>query len=72
MNIPVAILCGGKGTRLREETEFRPKPMIMVGDRPMIWHIMKIYSYYGFSNFMLSNRLIPRFLSDYGALRSGI
>jgi glucose-1-phosphate cytidylyltransferase len=36
MTIPVAILCGGKGTRLREETEFRPKPMITVGDRPMI------------------------------------
>ena len=35
-NIPVAILCGGKGTRLKEETEFRPKPMVMVGDRPMV------------------------------------
>lgn len=52
-NIPVAILCGGKGTRLKEETEFRPKPMVMVGDRPMIWHIMKTYSSHGFSNFML-------------------
>jgi glucose-1-phosphate cytidylyltransferase len=52
-NIPVAILCGGKGTRLREETEFRPKPMIMVGDRPMIWHIMKTYAHYGFKDFML-------------------
>lgn len=52
-SIPVAILCGGKGTRLREETEFRPKPMIMVGDRPMIWHIMKLYAHYGFADFML-------------------
>lgn len=52
-NIPVAILCGGKGTRLKEETEFRPKPMVMVGDRPMIWHIMKTYAHYGFTNFML-------------------
>lgn len=51
--IPVAILCGGKGTRLKEETEFRPKPMVMVGDRPMIWHIMKIYAHYGFNQFML-------------------
>ncbi|PHV63369.1 glucose-1-phosphate cytidylyltransferase [Cyanobacterium aponinum] len=51
--IPVAILCGGKGTRLKEETEFRPKPMVMVGDRPMIWHIMKTYSSYGFTDFML-------------------
>jgi glucose-1-phosphate cytidylyltransferase len=53
MTIPVAILCGGKGTRLREETEFRPKPMITVGDRPMIWHIMKTYAHYGFNDFML-------------------
>lgn len=51
--IPVAILCGGKGTRLKEETEFRPKPMVMVGDRPMIWHIMKTYSHYGFTDFLL-------------------
>src|SRR5215210_9171139 len=52
-NIPVVILCGGKGTRLREETEFRPKPMLMVGDRPMIWHIMKLYAHHGFNDFML-------------------
>jgi glucose-1-phosphate cytidylyltransferase len=52
-NIPVAILCGGKGTRLREETEFRPKPMITVGEKPMIWHIMKTYAHYGFTDFML-------------------
>ena len=52
-NIPVAILCGGKGTRLKEETEFRPKPMVMVGDRPMVWHIMKTYAHYGFRDFML-------------------
>ncbi|MGI0485367.1 glucose-1-phosphate cytidylyltransferase [Pantanalinema rosaneae CENA516] len=52
-SIPVVILCGGKGTRLREETEFRPKPIIQVGDRPIIWHIMKTYSYYGYKNFML-------------------
>ena len=52
-HIPVAILCGGKGTRLREETEFQPKPMIQVGDRPMIWHIMKTYAHYGFTDFLL-------------------
>jgi glucose-1-phosphate cytidylyltransferase len=52
-NIPVAILCGGKGTRLREETEFRPKPLITVGEKPMIWHIMKTYAHYGFKDFML-------------------
>ncbi len=45
----VVILCGGQGTRLREETEFRPKPMVEVGGRPILWHIMKIYAHYGFA-----------------------
>ncbi len=49
----IVILCGGKGTRMREETEFRPKPLVEVGDNPIIWHIMKIYSYYGFHDFIL-------------------
>ena len=52
--IPVVILCGGKGTRLREETEFRPKPMIKIGNRPILWHIMKIYASQGFKNFILA------------------
>ena len=47
------ILCGGKGTRLREETEFRPKPMVEIGGRPILWHIMKLYSHYGFDDFVL-------------------
>ncbi len=47
------ILCGGKGTRMREETEFRPKPLVEIGEKPMIWHIMKIYSHYGFNDFIL-------------------
>ena len=49
----VVILCGGKGTRLREETEFRPKPMVPVGGRPILWHILKIYSHYGYRDFIL-------------------
>lgn len=49
----VVILCGGKGTRLREETEFRPKPMVKIGDKPILWHIMKIYAYYGFKDFVI-------------------
>lgn len=49
----VVILCGGAGTRLREETEFRPKPMVEIGGRPILWHLMKIYSQYGFSDFVL-------------------
>lgn len=48
------ILCGGLGTRLREETEFRPKPMVNIGTRPILWHVMKIYAYYGFSDFILA------------------
>ena len=51
--IPVAILCGGRGTRLKEETEAMPKPMIKVGDQPMLWHIMKIYYSHGFRKFVL-------------------
>lgn len=50
----VIILCGGKGTRLSEETELKPKPMVEIGDMPILWHIMKIYSYYGFKRFILA------------------
>ena len=50
---PVFILCGGLGTRLKEETEFRPKPMVPVGPHPMLWHIMHVYSRFGFRKFIL-------------------
>lgn len=49
----VVILCGGLGTRLREETEFRPKPMVPIGGRPILWHLMKIYAHYGHKEFVL-------------------
>ena len=49
----VVILCGGKGTRLREETDYRPKPMVPTGGYPILWHIMKTYSHYGFTEFIL-------------------
>lgn len=49
----VVILCGGLGTRLREETEFRPKPMVEIGGRPILWHIMKSYAHYGYNDFVL-------------------
>jgi len=52
-NMKVAILCGGMGTRLREETEFKPKPLVKIGNHPILWHIMKIYSHYGLHNFIL-------------------
>ncbi len=48
------ILCGGKGTRLKEETEFKPKPMVMVGAKPILWHIMKLYEHYGHRDFVLA------------------
>ena len=47
------ILCGGTGTRLREQTEFIPKPLVPIGGKPLIWHIMMIYSHYGFDDFVL-------------------
>lgn len=49
----VVILCGGMGTRMREETEYRPKPMVRVGDKPILWHIMKTYANYGFNDFII-------------------
>lgn len=49
----VLILCGGKGTRLREETEYKPKPMVTIGDAPILLHIMKGYAHYGFKEFVL-------------------
>ncbi|MBI5640903.1 MAG: glucose-1-phosphate cytidylyltransferase [Nitrospirae bacterium] len=51
--MPVVILAGGLGTRLREQTEFIPKPMVPVGTRPIIWHIMKIYAHHGFRRFIV-------------------
>ena len=61
----VVILCGGLGTRLREETEFRPKPMVPVGPRPMLWHIMKFYAHYGFKEFVLCLGYKGDVIKDY-------
>lgn len=49
----VVIFAGGLGTRMREETEFRPKPMVEIGGKPVLWHLMKIYSHYGFGDFIV-------------------
>jgi glucose-1-phosphate cytidylyltransferase len=49
----VVILAGGLGTRLSEETELKPKPMVEIGGKPILWHIMKIYSHYGFNDFII-------------------
>lgn len=50
----VVILCGGTGTRMKEETEFKPKPLVEVGGKPILWHIMKIYAHYGYNEFVLA------------------
>jgi len=71
-NIPVVILCGGLGTRLREETEYKPKPMVEIGGRPILWHIMKHYSHYGFNEFFLAlgykGEQIKRYFLDFYSL----
>ena len=64
-NLPVVILCGGLGTRLKEETEWRPKPMVNVGNRPILWHIMKIYASQGFKNFILCLGYKGEMIRDY-------
>lgn len=64
-NIPVVILCGGLGTRLREETEFKPKPMVEIGGKPALWHIMKIYAHHGFRRFILCLGYKGNIIKDY-------
>jgi glucose-1-phosphate cytidylyltransferase len=64
-DLDVVILCGGLGTRLREETEVKPKPMVEIGGRPIIWHIMKIYSRFGLRNFILCLGYKGEILRDY-------
>lgn len=59
------ILCGGTGYRLKEETEFKPKPMVYVGNKPILWHIMKIYSYYGFNEFILALGYKADYIKDF-------
>ena len=59
------ILCGGEGTRLREETEFCPKPMVKIGQRPILWHVMKTYAQQGHSDFILALGYKGRMIKDY-------
>ncbi|MFX0196783.1 MAG: glucose-1-phosphate cytidylyltransferase [Candidatus Hodarchaeota archaeon] len=61
----VIILCGGMGTRMKEETEFRPKPLVEIGGMPILWHIMKIYSHYGFNDFILTLGYKGNMIKDY-------
>jgi len=61
----VVILCGGRGMRLQEETEFRPKPLVPVGGRPILWHIMKTYAHCGFREFVLCLGYRGEMFKDY-------
>lgn len=65
----VIIMCGGKGTRLREETVVKPKPMVEIGGRPVLWHIMNIYARFGFKDFILplgyKGEYIKQYFHDY-------
>ena len=61
----VLILAGGYGTRLSEETELRPKPMVEIGGKPILWHVMKIYSYYGFNDFIVLTGYKSHVIKDY-------
>ncbi len=61
----VIILCGGIGYRLKEETEFKPKPMVFVGNKPILWHIMKIYAYYGFNDFIIALGYKGDYIKNY-------
>lgn len=66
------ILCGGTGTRMKEETEFRPKPMVEVGGVPLLWHIMRIYMHYGHNDFIIAagykGEMIKEFFHNWKAL----
>jgi len=70
----VVILCGGKGTRLQEETEFRPKPLVPIGERPILWHIMKLFSHAGLRDFVLclgyKGNMIKEYFLNYEAMNS--
>lgn len=72
----VLILAGGYGTRLSEETDLRPKPMVEIGGKPMIWHIMKIYSHYGFNEFVIllgyKGYVIKEYFANYLLHKSDI
>ena len=72
----VGILAGGHGTRLAEETEIKPKPMVEIGGRPILWHIMMHYSCFGFRDFVIAlgykGEVIKRYMVDYCSLNSNL
>ena len=72
----VAILAGGFGSRLAEETEIKPKPMVEIGDRPILWHIMMHYSHYGYKDFIIAlgykGEIIKKYMLDFCSLQSNL
>ena len=76
MSIPIVLLAGGLGTRLAEETEVRPKPMVEVGGKPILWHIMKIFSHYQCNEFFVAlgykGEIIKRYFHDFQLLNGSI
>lgn len=72
----VAILAGGAGTRLVEETEVKPKAMVEIGGRPIIWHIMRHYAHYGFKEFVIAlgykGEVLKKYVVDYASLNSNL
>lgn len=72
----VVILAGGFGTRISEESHLKPKPMIEIGDQPILWHIMKLYSHYGFNEFIIcagyKQHVIKEYFYNYALHRSDI
>ena len=72
----VGILAGGAGSRLSEETELKPKPMVEIGERPILWHIMKHYDHYGFNEFVIAlgykGQVIKKYMVDYCMLNSNL
>jgi glucose-1-phosphate cytidylyltransferase len=74
--IKVVILCGGAGTRLREETEYRPKPMVNIGPRPILWHIMKYYSRFNCKDFILAlgykGEMIKNYFCHYELMNNDV
>ena len=73
-DVPVFVLCGGLGTRLREETELRPKPMVPIGNHPILWHIMRWYARHGFRRFVLclgyKAEVVKAYFLNYASLNS--
>jgi len=72
----VGILAGGKGSRLAEETQIKPKPMVEIGGRPILWHIMMHYAHYGYKHFVIAlgykGEVIKKYMVDYCSLNSNL